>query len=59
MREATRLSGFILLSIGTIGLLINEFICDWGSTATLTLAAINIVGLAILAFTYWGMKKET
>lgn len=59
MREATRLSGFILLGIGTIGLLINEFICDRGSTATLTFAAVNIVGLAILAFTYWGMKKET
>jgi len=59
MREATRLSGFILLGIGTIGLLVNEFICDWGSTATLTLATVNVVGLAILAFTYWGMKKET
>lgn len=58
MREATKLSGFILLGIGTIGLLINEFICDWGSTATLTLATVNIVGLAILAFAHWGMKKE-
>ena len=59
MRETTRLGGFILLGIGTIGLLVNEFICDWGSAATLTLAAVNVVGLAILAFAYWGMKKET
>jgi len=46
------------LVIGTLGLLINEFIFDWGTTATLTFAALNAVGLAILAYTYWGLKKE-
>ena len=59
MREFAKLSAFILLGIGTIGLLINEFIFDWGSTATLTFATLNVVGLATLAFTHWGMKKET
>jgi len=58
MREVAKLSVFILLIIGTLGLLINEFIFDWGRTATLTFAALNVVGLAILAYTYWGMKKE-
>jgi len=58
MREVAKLSAFILLIIGTLGLLINEFIFDWGRTATLTFAALNVVGLAILAYTYWGMKKE-
>ena len=58
MREVAKLSGFILLIIGTLGLLINEFISGWGTTATLTFAALNVVGLAILAYTYWGMKKE-
>jgi hypothetical protein len=58
MKEVAKLSGFILIIIGTFGLLINEFIFDWGSTATITFAAVNVVGLAILAFTYWGMKKE-
>ena len=58
MREAAKLSAFIFLIIGTLGLLINEFIFDWGGTATLTFAAVNVVGLAILAYTYWGMKKE-
>jgi len=57
MRETTKLIGFILLGIGTLGLIINEFIFDWGSTATLTFAAVNIVGLAILAFAFWGAKK--
>ncbi|MBC8521786.1 MAG: hypothetical protein ISS94_01650 [Candidatus Syntrophoarchaeum sp.] len=46
------------LVIGTLGLLINEFIFDWGTTATLTFAALTVMGLAILAYTYWDMKKE-
>jgi len=58
VREIAKLSVFILLIIGTLGLLINEFVFDWGGTATLTFAALNVVGLAILAYTYWGMKKE-
>ena len=52
MREAIKLSAFVLLIIGTLGLIINEFIFDWGSTATLTFAVANIVGLAILACTW-------
>jgi len=58
VKEVVKLSGFILIIIGTLGLLINEFIFDWGSTATITFAAVNVVGLAILAFAFWGMKKE-
>ena len=58
VREIAKLSAFILLFIGTLGLLINEFVFDWGTTATLTFAALNVVGLAILAYTHWGMKKE-
>ena len=53
MTEATRLIAFILLIIGTLGLIINEFIFDWGSAATITFAAINVVGLAVLAFAFW------
>ena len=58
MRELAKLCAFILLIIGTLGLLINEFIFDCGHTATLTLASLNVVGLAILAYTYWRVKKE-
>ncbi len=57
MRESTRLIAFILLIIGTIGLLINEIIFDWGRCATLTFAIINVVGFAFLAFAYWTRKK--
>ncbi len=58
MREVFKLTSFILLIIGTLGLLITEFVLEWGSAATLIFAALNVVGLAILAYTYWGMKKE-
>jgi len=58
-REVAKLSAFILLIIGTIGLLMNEFIFDWGRAATLIFAAFNFVGLAILAFATRGIRKET
>jgi hypothetical protein len=58
MRESTLLIAFILLIIGTIGLLINELIFDWGRCATLTFAIINVVGLASLAFAYWAKKTQ-
>lgn len=50
IREAIKLSAFVLLFIGTLGLIINELIFDWGSAATLTFAAVNVVGFAILAY---------
>ncbi len=46
MREYTLLIAFVLLIVGTIGLLINELILDWRRCATLTFAIINVVALA-------------
>ena len=57
MREATKLIAFILVGIGTLGLIVNELIFDWGTTATLTFAAINVVGLAALAFAFWVARE--
>jgi len=57
MSEVLKLVGFILIAIGTIGLLVNEFVLDWGRAATLIFAAFNCVGLASLAFVHWGRKK--
>jgi hypothetical protein len=57
MKEVVKLSGFILLIVGTLGLLINEFVFDWGRTATITFAALNIAGLATLAVTLRGMRN--
>jgi hypothetical protein len=53
MGDTARLIAFILLIVGTIGLLLNEFLYDRGRTATLTLAALNVIGLAILLIAYW------
>jgi len=52
MREVARLIAFILLIIGTIGLLVNDFVTDWGRVGTLIFAVFNCIGLATLAVTY-------
>ncbi|MFC1873310.1 hypothetical protein ACFLW3_00655 [Chloroflexota bacterium] len=57
MREIIKLGGFILLVIGTVGLLLNEFAFDAGRTATITLASLNFVGLITLAVIRWGLRK--
>jgi len=57
VKEIIKLSGFILLIIGTLGLLVNEFVLNWGRTATVTFAIINLVGLITLAVTYWSLKN--
>ncbi len=58
MKEAAKLIAFILLIIGTIGLLVNEFVTDWGRGATITFACLNVLGLVLLAFTAWIMGKR-
>ncbi|MCJ7808108.1 MAG: hypothetical protein MUP73_05315 [Dehalococcoidia bacterium] len=57
MKEVVIKSGFVLLTMGTLGLLINEFVFDWGRVAPITFAVFNIAGLAILAVTHGGMRK--
>ncbi|MFH1775848.1 MAG: hypothetical protein ABH839_04270 [Chloroflexota bacterium] len=49
-REAVKVAAFTLLIIGTLGLLINEFILDWDRAATIIFAVFNCLGLAVLAF---------
>lgn len=57
-QSVAKLSAFILLAIGTLGLMLNELIFNWGTTITLAFAALNVVGFAVLVYMYWGMKKE-
>jgi hypothetical protein len=58
MREAAKLTAFILLVIGTIGLLVNEFVADWGRGVTITFACLNVLGLVVLTLTTWTMGKR-
>ena len=59
MAELVKLIGFILVTIGFLGLILTDFVFDCGRTVTITFAAINAAGLFTLAFAHWGMKKES
>lgn len=56
--DAIKLSAFVLLIIGTIGLLVNEFVAGWGGGVTIVFACLNVLGLAVLAYTTWAMGKR-
>jgi len=58
MRNFIKISGFVLVAAGTIGLLLNEFVLDVSSSCTIILAVVNFVGLVSLAFAFWGMRGE-
>jgi len=58
MREIAKLIAFILLIIGTTGLLVNEFVTDWGRGITVTFACLNVLGLVLLIFAAWIMGKR-
>ena len=56
LRNFIRISGFVLVIIGTIGLLLNEFAWESSSTRTIIFAVVNFVGLVNLAFSHFGIK---
>lgn len=58
MRDIYKLIAFILLIIGTVGLLLNEFLLDLGRVATLTFAVLNLVGLVLLAINFRCKEKS-
>ncbi len=47
-KEHMRTVGFILLIIGTLGLLANELFFDWGRVATIIFAVANLLGLLLI-----------
>jgi len=56
MREFIKISGFVLIFVGTVGLLLNEFVWGAGSSCTIILAVANFVGLVSLAFAHFAMR---
>jgi len=58
MRELVKISGFALIFVGTVGLLLNEFVLDASSSCTIIFAVANFVGLVNLAFAHFGMRKS-
>ena len=57
MKTILEIIPFVLIILGTLGLLLNEFVFDWGKAATLFFAAANLIGLLILAYLQWTRKK--
>jgi hypothetical protein len=56
LRGFIKVSGFILVIIGTAGLLLNEFAWEHSSTRTVIFAVVNFVGLVDMAFAHFGMR---
>jgi len=56
MRNFLKITAFILIIIGTAGLLLNEFVWDHSSTRTIIFAVVNFVGLVSLALAHFGMR---
>ncbi len=59
MKQFIKLSGFILIAIGTIGFLLNEFAWEYSSTRTIIFAVVNLVGFINLALAHFGMRDKT
>jgi hypothetical protein len=57
LRDFVKLSGFVLIVIGTTGLLLNEFAWESSSTRTIIFAVVNFVGLVELAFAHFALKE--
>ena len=58
MRKIARATAFALLIIGTLGLLVNELVFDWGRVATIFLAVLNVIGLILICFAAGGGGNE-
>lgn len=58
MKKTIEVMPVVLLVFGTLGLLLNEYVFDWGRTATLSFAAVNVIGLLVLGYTLWMRGKD-
>ena len=58
MRNFIKITAFILIITGTVGLLLNEFVWEHSSTRTIIFAVVDFVGLVNLAFAHFGMRGK-
>ena len=58
LRNLIMVSGFVLVIIGTAGLLLNEFVWESSSTRTVLFAIINFVGLVDMTFAHFALKSK-
>ncbi len=57
MRNFLRTTAFILIIVGTAGLLLNEFVLEHSTTRTIIFGVVDLVGLVTLGFASFGMKR--
>ena len=57
-KQAALVGDFVLVTVGTLGLLANEFLLDWGRIAVLVFAACNLVGLFGLGWALLGGRSQ-
>ena len=50
------LGAYLLVVVGTLGLLANEFLLDWGRSATVVFALLNVAGLVGVGFALLARK---
>jgi len=58
LRNFIRITAFILIIVGTAGLLLNELAWEHSTTRTIIFAVVDFVGLVNLAFASFGMKDR-
>jgi len=58
MKKSIELASFLFLLAGTSGLLVNEYVFQWGSSPTLAFAGANVIGLVFLATVLFGKKPK-
>ena len=58
MRTFLKITAFMLIIIGTVGLLLNEFVWDAGTNRTIIFAVVSLVGFTNLAFARFAMKDR-
>lgn len=62
LKQFIKLSGFVLIAVGTIGLLLTEFGIGVNAASahsrTIIFAVVSLVGFVNLAFAHFGMKSR-
>jgi len=58
MRNLLKITGFILIAVGTICLLLNEFIWDSSFSRAIIFAVVNLIGLVSLALAHFGIREK-
>jgi len=63
VKHTLKLSGFIVIFLGTVGLVVTEVFTRFGGTAfwqylTLTFALVNVLGFILLAFSHWCIRQD-